>query len=196
MLLQGHPDSRYRGYENAELVSSKQLTCFSDFRYPISAPDHPTLPNFVSYLHAYTTEFRLWPNVHLGVQVVQLEKSGSGAYPHIATVRNAHPESLGDVTEGPITIAAQRVVIATGLHVVPNIPPIVGLNKAPLSEPRVEWIHSSEYKKRSQLADRDVLVLGAGETGMDVAYEAAHVANKVWLGVRTGFLSFPKVRSS
>lgn len=24
---------RWRGYENAELVSSKQLTCFSDFRY-------------------------------------------------------------------------------------------------------------------------------------------------------------------
>ena len=65
------------------------------------------------------------------------------------------------------TILAKRVVITTGLHVLPNMPHIPGLDLD-----SVEWIHSSSYKSRDQLRDKTVLVLGAGETGMDVAYES------------------------
>lgn len=170
-------------------MSSKQLTCWSDFRYPLSAPDHPTLPNFVEYLNSYADEFKLREHIYLSTKVVKLEKEGDLKHPHVATVRrsNAHGEELS------IQIAATRVVIATGLHVTPAIPSIIGLNAPPLANPPIDWMHSSEYKSRDQLKDKRVLVLGAGETGMDVAYESVHVAKKTWLGVRTGFLSFPKV---
>jgi dimethylaniline monooxygenase (N-oxide forming) len=44
------------------------------------------------------------------------------------------------------------------------------------------------------LKGKKVLVLGCGETGMDVGYESVLApAEKVWMGIRTGFLSFPKV---
>ena len=53
--------------------------------------------------------------------------------------------------------------------------------------------HSSEYKRRSQLQGKRVMILGTGETGMDVAYEAAKAgAKEVVLCSRAGFLSFPK----
>lgn len=175
-------------------MSSKQLTCFSDFRYPLTAPDHPSLPNFVQYLESYVDEFKLRDRIHLCAQVVKLDKStdASDEYSHKATVRNTNPAALNDVA--PVHIAAKRVVITTGLHVTPNIPAIPGLNAAPLSDPPIAWIHSSSYQERSQLKDKRVLVLGAGETGMDVGYESVLApAAKVWLGVRNGFLSFPKV---
>jgi dimethylaniline monooxygenase (N-oxide forming) len=85
------------------------------------------------------------------------------------------------------------VTITTGLHVLPNIPSIDGLTANPTSQ-TPKWIHSSSYASREQLKGKKVLVLGCGETGMDVGYESVLApAEKVWMGIRTGFLSFPKV---
>ncbi|WVF67693.1 hypothetical protein IAT40_002452 [Kwoniella sp. CBS 6097] len=185
---------RWRGYQNAELVSSKQLTCFSDFRYPLSAPDHPSLPNFVQYLHSYADHFGITPFIHISLKLISLTyvSSPTDGYKHRAILQpvNADKEPSGDTIE----ILAKRVIITTGLHVTPNIPDIPGLNAGTVSKKSPKWIHSSSYKSPNQLRNKEVLVLGAGETGMDVAYESVMApAKKVWMGVRTGFLSFPKV---
>jgi dimethylaniline monooxygenase (N-oxide forming) len=200
---------RWRGYENAELVSSKQLTCFSDFRYvslhsilhslivlsyPLFAPDHPSLPNFVKYLHDYSSHFRLNPHIHLPTQVISLSLTGDDAangYRHRAVLRRVGPGSQEGEEH---VLLARRVIITTGLHVTPSIPSIPGLNAKPLSRNPPAWIHSSSYKSRSQLTGKHVLVLGAGETGMDIVYESVMSnAKRTWMGVRGGFLSFPKV---
>lgn len=119
-----------------------------------------------------------------------LRRTDDPSFPHVATVRNL---SRGSSESSEHTIHARRVIITTGLHVTPNIPSIPGLTSSPTpSSPR--WIHSSSYKSRSQLRDKSVLVLGAGETGMDVAYESVlSPARRTTMGVRSGFLSFPKV---
>lgn len=62
------------------------------------------------------------------------------------------------------------------------------------SNPAKQVIHSAEYKSRSQLTGKKVLILGTGETGMDLAYESVHAgAKEVFLCSRGGFLSFPKI---
>src|SRR5262245_59963277 len=76
-------------------------------------------------------------------------------------------------------IKASYVAVCTGLHVSASIPVIPGIEhvlkdgspegKACMS-PAV--FHSVEYKTRSQLSGRRVMILGTGETGMDLAYEA------------------------
>jgi dimethylaniline monooxygenase (N-oxide forming) len=54
--------------------------------------------------------------------------------------------------------------------------------------PRV--FHSIDYKFRSQLTGRRVMILGTGETGMDLAYEAVKAgANEVVLCSRSGYVS-------
>ncbi|KAL1413337.1 hypothetical protein Q8F55_001096 [Vanrija albida] len=181
---------RWRGYENAELVSSKQLTCFSDYRYPLSAPDHPSLPNFVEYLKSYSKVFGLDEHIYLNTRVVRLDKVGPEGYPHRAVLRRTGRQDDSE----DVVVTARRVIITTGLHVTPNIPDIPGLNAPPLPPNPVEWIHSSAYHSRSQLQGKKVLILGSGETGMDLGYEGVLApAKKVWMGVRSGFLSFPKV---
>ena len=164
-------------------------------RYPLDAPDHPSLPNFVEYIHAYASHFKLDDHIYLSQQVVSLQKASnnvedSAEFPHIAKIRNL---SRGSNEGSESTIHARRVIITTGLHVTPNIPSIPGLTSSP-TPASPQWIHSSSYKARAQLKGKNVLVLGCGETGMDVAYESVlSPAKKVWMGVRTGFLSFPKV---
>lgn len=164
-------------------------------RYPLDSTDHPSLPNFVQYLNDYATKFSLWPNIHCRTKVVHLDRVGEkenlGEYLHRATLSEVGED--GKETGESFTLLARRVVITTGLHVEPNIPLIPGLNTETTPN-SPQWIHSSSYKSRDQVRDKEVLVLGAGETGMDVAYESVcSPAEKVWMGIRGGFLSFPKV---
>ena len=169
----------------------------------------------MGYLHDYVSENKLDRYIHLSNRVISLSLSGNetpGGYRHRAVVRHV---GRGSNEGNESTILARRVIITTGLHVTPNIPHIPGLNAKPLPTKSTHsastststtdththtetlppsWIHSSEYKSRSQLTGKNVLVLGTGETGMDVGYEAIMSgASKVWMGFRGGFLSFPKV---
>lgn len=54
-----------------------------------------------------------------------------------------------------------HIAICTGLHVEPNVPAIPGIENV-----KGEVFHSSQYKLRSQLTGRNVLILGCGETAM------------------------------
>jgi dimethylaniline monooxygenase (N-oxide forming) len=64
---------QYRSYQNAELVSSKQLTTFSDHRFPLSAPDHISLPEYVDYFRSYADRFNLWPHIKLANPVTNIK---------------------------------------------------------------------------------------------------------------------------
>lgn len=85
------------------------------------------------------------------------------------------------------------VAICTGLHVIPAIPSIPGIQhvlsrkQGEDSEIQPEVYHSAQYKTRSQLTGRRVMILGTGETGMDLAYESAKAgAKEVVLCSRAG----------
>ncbi|KAF8321719.1 FAD/NAD(P)-binding domain-containing protein [Clavulina sp. PMI_390] len=195
---------RYRSYENANLVSSKQMTCFSDFRVPLDHPDHLTLPEYVEYLRDYAKHFGFEDRIKLKCRVMNVSPAPSpnGAeergHGHIVEyVDNSSSESEPQTR----TIHADFVAVCSGLHVTPSWPEIPGIEYVLSPKMRVEGdelphevYHSSEYKLRSQLAGRSVMILGTGETGHDLAYEAAKAgATQVTLCTRGGFLSFPKV---
>lgn len=196
--------NRYRSYQNANLVSSKQLTCFSDFRVPLDHPDHFTLPEYVDYLRAYTRHFKFDDRIKLLCRVINVSparnKDGSprGNGHIVQYVEGGGTSSNSDVR----TLRADYVAVCSGLHVVPSWPSIPGIDHVLHPKPAAadadvlprQVYHSSEYKDRSQLAGRRVMVLGTGETGHDLAYEAVHAgATEVTLCTRGGFLSFPKV---
>jgi dimethylaniline monooxygenase (N-oxide forming) len=146
----------------------------------MSAPDHPSLPKYVQYLGDYATHFNLWPYIHLSAKVLGVERNTEKD----CSFRHKILISRGGVE---YTVLAERLVVTSGLHVKPNIPEIPGLNSLQRGEKGPSWIHSSEYHSPSQLKNKKVLILGSGETGMDVAYEAiVGGAEKVWMGIRGG----------
>jgi putative flavoprotein involved in K+ transport len=82
-------------------------------------------------------------------------------------------------TEGCATlIEAENVIVATGAFQRPNIP----LVRQRLS-PRIRQVHSSEYRNPFELPDGPVLVVGAGNSGAQIALELAQ-SRKVWLAGR------------
>ena len=176
---------KYRSYENAELVSSKQLTTFSDYRLPLDSADHISLPDYVEYLKSYIDHFDLWKHINLGCRVDRIDANPNDSksrYTVTYSCRN------GEQIEQS-TFECSHLAVCTGLHVRPNIPALPGIEFL-----KGDSFHSSNYKNRSQLKDQDILLLGCGETAMDIAYEAIKApARSVTMCFRTGFLSFPKV---
>lgn len=79
------------------------------------------------------------------------------------------------------------VVIANGHNWAPKIPAYEGLD-----EFRGQVIHASAYKDTTQLRGKRVLVIGAGNTGCDIAVEAAQQAAKCWHSTRRGYWYAPK----
>jgi dimethylaniline monooxygenase (N-oxide forming) len=163
---------------NPQLVSSRQLTTFSDYRYSSSSPDFLSTEEYCTYLSGYCKHFDLWQHINLSTRVTRILRSEQSG--HI--IYSVHD---GKTSEWH----CDAVAICTGLHVTPNIPEIKGLENVE------NVIHSSEFKERKQFGeDKDVLIMGSGETGMDIAYLAITSNTKsVTLCHRDGFLCAPKV---
>lgn len=200
---------RYRAYENAELVSSKQLTAFSDFRFPPEQGDHVSLPQFCAYLERYADHFALWRDIRLESRVVAVKRAAGEGNGHVVEVQKRGADGacsrrtciaawleliVRPPHAGTTKYACKYLTICTGLHVVPQVPALPGVEHVS-GNPHKEVLHSSQYKERKQLKGKRVLILGTGETGMDLAYESVKAgAEEVVLCSRGGFLSFPKVR--
>ncbi|RSL92931.1 hypothetical protein CDV31_014936 [Fusarium ambrosium] len=171
----------YRVYEDAELVSSKYLTAFSDFRLPEDAPDFVTPGVYVKYLKAYATAFELWPMIELHTKVDQIRRGPNG----VGHVVSLYCKDTGKLTQW----TCDAVAVCTGINVNPVIPVIKGVERVP------SVLHSSQLKTRAQFGeDTNVYIMGAGETGMDLAYLAVtSKAKSVTLCHRDGFFCAPKI---
>ncbi|KAI2627662.1 FAD/NAD(P)-binding domain-containing protein [Hypoxylon sp. NC1633] len=170
-----------RTYEDAELVSSKFLTAFSDFRAHKNDPDFLSAERYVQYLNEYCNHFDLWPEIRLSTRVVSVKRRNGGG--HIVHYRKA------DDVDGEVeTYECDAIAVCTGLHVTPNIPDLPGIENVPVVK------HSSEFKKREEFGnDSTVVILGSGETGIDIAHLAVtSPTQRVVLSHRDGFLGAPK----
>ena len=88
-------------------------------------------------------------------------------------------ESWRLTTAGGTVVDARRVVVATGTHATPVVPDWPGRRTVPL-------VHSSGYREPSPYAGLDVLVVGAGSSGSEIAADLGRsAAGSTTLSVRT-----------
>lgn len=170
-------------YKNARMVSSKILTCFSDFRRP-EAEMHMTLPDYVTYLRDYASHYGLNKYIRFTTCVERVERQKSGRYIVKVTARatESNADTLVESSE-----EWDAVAVCSGLHNVPRVPRFPGQD---LFEGTV--LHSSTYKSPEIFRDKRVLVVGTGETGFDLGYAAAtNGARSVTMSTRHGFVSVP-----
>ena len=177
---------RHKTYDDGALVSSRLLTAFSDFRFTgeASKKDHPSIPEYLEYLEQYADHFNLYQHIHFQSDVTDIQRSRSRARPtptYTITIQDQAPQG------STITVRADAVCICSGLHNIPNTPRITDFQQF-----TGHSFHSSQYKERSIFKNQRVLVVGAGETGLDIAYRSAIAkADSVLLSARSGFLSVP-----
>ena len=85
------------------------------------------------------------------------------------------------VSAGEERYLAENVVVATGAYRTPRIPDFAGL-----LDPSVTQLHSSAYRNPKQIPEGDVLVVGAGNTGVEISLELAATHRTYLSGRDTG----------
>ena len=79
---------------------------------------------------------------------------------------------------GDRRIEADHVVVAMATYQAPRVPEF-----APALDPGIVQLHSSEYRNPGQLQPGDVLIVGAGNSGADIAIDVAR-SHRTWLSGR------------
>ena len=136
-------------------------------RFP--APPHyfPTKDEMADYLEGYAKKFDL--PVRLGMRVDRLARE-NGRFV---------------VTAGNHRFEADNVVVAMSSYQQPKIPDFAGE-----LDPEIVQMHSADYRNPSQLRAGDVLLVGAGNSGSEIAMELSRT-HRVWMSGRdTGHVPF------
>lgn len=166
-----------RVYRSTHLISSKPFTQFPDFPMPDSFPDYPSHTHVKEYLTAYAQHFGLLARIRFGQDVVAVEQHG---HAWRVTARDRR-------TGAQTTDEFAGVVIANGHNWNGKMPAYPGQ-----SDFAGTIIHSAQYKDSDLLRGRRVLVVGAGNTGCDIAVESAQNADRTWHSTRRGYYYNPK----
>ena len=157
-------------YETAHLISSKTMTEFKDFPMKQNTPDYPSHEKLFEYFKDYAEHFKLREHYTLNTYVTKLEQTEKG----------------WDVTlSDGRTLPYKGVIIANGTLSEPNKIAFKG-------DFLGEIIHSKDYKSPTIFTGKRVLIVGAGNSGCDIAVDAVHHAAKVRMSVRRGYHFVPK----
>lgn len=165
-------------YESAHLISSKRTTEIAEFPLGDELPDYPHHRQVKEYFRAYADRFRLRRRFRFSTRVVEASREGDGWR---VSWRAADGDGSGEEGRGRY----RGLLIATGTFSEPNLPEIPGDFSG-------ELLHSSEYRSPDLFAGRRVLIVGAGNTGCDLAVDAVHRARSVAISVRRGYHFVPK----
>jgi cation diffusion facilitator CzcD-associated flavoprotein CzcO len=150
-------------YDRLRLNSSRWFSQLPGARFGRGTGVFPSRDEMVRYLDAYAERHQL--DVRLRTAVKRIDRDGDGWIVRTST---------GDM-------AAEHVIVATGYQREGYIPPWPGRERfaAPL-------LHAADYRNPEPFAGRDVLVVGPGCSGMEIAYDlATGGARRVRLAVRT-----------
>lgn len=159
-----------RVYDRLKLHLAKNFCELPHMTFPLTAPTFVPKDMFVRYLHNYVHHFNVDPLYQRSVESAFYDKS---ARKWVVSVSN----KLSGLVEEYV---GEFLVVATGENSQGFIPSVVGLDNF---DGLV--IHSSEYENGKKFEDKNVLVVGAGNSGMEIAYDLCNWGAKTSIVVRS-----------
>lgn len=156
-------------YDSLVLHTARRLSAMPGFAFGPGAPQFVPRTTFVEYLDRYARHFHL--PIRTGARVDRLEPGGAGWR---ATWRGGELE-------------ARTAIVASGIATNPVRPHIPGL------ETYAGYIrHSIDYRSPATLPRGSVLVVGAGNSGAEIAAELGHAGIATAISIRSGVTVVPR----
>jgi len=150
-------------YDNFRLNTTGFLSHLPGQRIPLTAGRWPTREDMVRYFDNYVRRQNI--TLELGCEVNGIDRADGGW--------------RLDTSSGEVRTRA--IVLATGNYRTPTIPSWPGV-----SQFTGDLVHSGNFRNAWPFRDRDVLVVGAGNSAADIAVQLANNgARRIWLAVRT-----------
>ncbi|HUR20340.1 MAG TPA: NAD(P)-binding domain-containing protein [Vicinamibacterales bacterium] len=158
-------------YDSAHFISSRQLSGFPDFPMPESYPDYPRHDKILEYIQAFARHHDLERHITFGVRVESPVRHDNGGW----TVTL----NTGDARQ------CSALCVATGTTWQPRVPDVPGQFKG-------EAYHSFHYRSPKEFEGKRVLIVGGGNSGADIACDAARSARAAFISLRRGYYFIPK----
>lgn len=159
-------------YRSLHINTSKQRMNYSDFPFPEDFPDYPHHSQILQYFENYVDHFGFREKISFNACVQHIEPLASGEYELTVNGEKRHYKA---------------VLVCNGHHWDARWP-----------EPAFEGffngreMHSREYKEPEPFMGQNVVVLGIGNSGVDIAVDISRTAKNVYLATRSGAHITPK----
>ncbi len=164
-------------YETLHLNSSRPRTQFPSHPMPEAWPDYPSHALMARYLQEVADHFGLTERIAFNTEVTAVRpRPGDGA---------AGTHGWEVTTADGRSISTRAVLVANGHHGTPRRLDLPGSYTG-------ERFHAHDYREPSVFSGRRVLVVGVGNSGLDIACDAAPLAEQVLLSTRHGVHVIPK----
>lgn len=177
-------------YRSLHINSARKLMSYRAFPMPDDYPDYPSHWQVAKYFDDYAERFGLSERIAFNTEVVGVEPVGDPARGNGA---KGGADGEWDVTvEGPEGRRTERyraVIVANGHHWKPRWPepPFPGADSY-----EGEQMHAHHYREPDVLEGKRVLVLGIGNSAVDIAVESSRIAEKTFIAMRRGAYVLPK----
>ena len=150
-------------YDRLHLHTVKQYSALPYFPYPANYPTYPSRLQVVDYLERYAEQFNIKPRFNQKV----------------ITISRNQADGTWQVQTTTDTFRAERVVVATGYNRVPNKPEL------PVQRDfrGIIW-HSHEYRNGAPFRNKNVLIVGMGNTGAELALDLLENGANPFISVR------------
>ena len=169
-IIDAHPrigDAWRKRWDSFRLFTPNRLNHLPGMRFPGYRWGFASKNEWADYLESYARKFDL--EVETGVRVERLARDGDRFV----------------ATSGDRRLEADNVVVAMSSWQRPRVPDF-----ASDLDPRIVQLHVAEYKNPDQLQKGDVLVVGAGNSGAEIAIEVARTHKVLLSGPSTGAIPF------
>lgn len=141
---------QHKTYDRLKLHLPKHFCELPLMDFPQNFPKYPTKQQFISYIESYAAHFSIEPRFKQGVQMAKFDSS-SGFW----RVQTQDCEYI-----------SRWLIVATGENAEPIIPEIFGMEKF-----QGPVVHTSNYKSACHFKNQRVLVIGCGNSGMEVSLD-------------------------
>jgi len=169
-------------YLKTRTTASKSYLHASDYPFPESVGHFPEHREVLKFLKDYAAHFKLYPYIQLKTHVHKVRKTKDGKWKVVSYVG-------AELGEDPQKVGKREVhyydivAAASGQHQVPFSP----INDEPYKHYTGEVSHAHEYKHPTpDMANKNMLVVGGGESASDIASEVCEVAPVTYMSIRQG----------
>uniref|UniRef100_A0A8C6RXJ7 Flavin-containing monooxygenase n=1 Tax=Nannospalax galili TaxID=1026970 RepID=A0A8C6RXJ7_NANGA len=163
-------------YKSVTINTSKEMMCFSDFPVPDHFPNYMHNCKLMEYFRMYAKHFGLLNYIQFKTKVESVRKrpdfSISGQWDVVVETDGIQK-----------TMVFDGILVCSGHHTDPHLPlqSFPGIEKFEGS-----YFHSREYKSPEDYVGKRIIVVGIGNSGVDIAVELSRVAKQVFLSTRRG----------
>ena len=162
-------------YRQLHINTSRERMEFSDFPMPRTYPDYPHHTQIAAYFDAYVDHFGFRDHIRFQTKVERARRLEQGGW----------ELTLDDGS----AVRFDALLVANGHHWDPRWPEPMFPGHDSFAGAQ---LHAHAYRDNDIFAGRDVVILGMGNSAMDIAVEASYVARRTYLAARRGAWIIPK----